>query len=33
MNDVNEEHTVKFVRLNNGDDIIAEVVEVGDDLS
>jgi hypothetical protein len=31
MNDVSEEPSVKFIRLNNGDDIIAEVVEVGDD--
>lgn len=31
MNDVSEEHTVKFVRIKNGDDIIAEVVEVGED--
>lgn len=28
---MDEEHTIKFVRLNNGDDIIAEIVEVGDD--
>ena len=31
MNDVNEEPKIMFVRLNNGDDIVAEVVEVGDE--
>lgn len=31
MNDESEDQSVKFIRLNNGDDIIAEVVEVGDE--
>lgn len=31
MNDESEDHSVKFVRLKNGDDMVSEVVEVGDD--
>lgn len=31
MNDYSEYPRVKFIRLDNGDDLLAEVIEVGDD--
>jgi len=31
MEQVNEDNRVKFIRLKTGDDVIAEVVEVGED--
>ena len=31
MNDDVSENDLKFIRLNNGDDIIAQVIEVGED--
>lgn len=31
MNDVSDDQSVKFIRLNSGDDIVSQVVEVGDE--
>ena len=30
MNDSSEDQTVQFVRLNNGDDVVSQVIEVGE---